>query len=62
MRVKANVSFCGEITMRKGEEREIEKGDFLSSLLEAGYISEVKAESVPGTKKPKTKKGDKNEG
>lgn len=62
MRVKANVPFCGEITMQKGEEREIEKGDCLSSLLKAGYISEVKAESVPGTKKAKTKKGDKNEG
>lgn len=62
MRVKANVSFCGKLTMRKGEEREIEKGNFLDSLLKAGYISEVKAESVPGTKKAKTKKGDKNEG
>ncbi len=42
MLIKANVSFAGDIVMRKGEERELEASTALSDLLRCGYVSEVK--------------------
>lgn len=42
MLIKANVSFAGDIVMRKGEERELEASAALSDLLRCGYVSEVK--------------------
>ena len=42
MLIKANVSFAGDIVMRKGEERELETSAALSDLLSCGYVSEVK--------------------
>ena len=44
MLIKANVSFAGDIVMRKGEERELEASAALSDLLSCGYVSEVKAD------------------
>lgn len=44
MLIKANVSFAGDIVMRKGEERELETSAALSDLLSCGYVSEVKAD------------------
>lgn len=42
MLIKANVSFAGDIVMRKNEERELEASAALSDLLSCGYVSEVK--------------------
>lgn len=56
MKIKANISFCGELTMKKGEERECDETMALRSLLKAGYVSEIKAVSKLGTKKEKGKK------
>lgn len=42
MLIKANLSFAGDIVMRKGEERELEASAALSDLLSCGYVSEVK--------------------
>lgn len=41
MLVKANVSFAGEVSMYKGEERNIESANVLSDLLKAGYVTEA---------------------
>lgn len=46
MKVKAKISFCGEINMRKGEERDLPKSKALSSLLKAGYVEEIKKAST----------------
>ena len=41
MKVKANVSFSGRISMAKGEKREITDEGLLKDLLTAGYVEEV---------------------
>lgn len=45
MEVVATISFCGGITMRKGEKRELLKGKALDSLLACGYVKPVRAEA-----------------
>ena len=40
---KALKSFCGKLTMNKGQVREIADKEFAKNLLEAGYIEEVKS-------------------
>ena len=52
MKVKALVSFCGKVSMGKGEVREVTYQDILKDLLKAGYVVEVKEE----TPKPALKK------
>ena len=47
-RVKANVSFAGEITMGYGEIKDIPEGDVLKDLLDAGYVEE--ADGAPEAK------------
>lgn len=42
MKVLANISFNGIISMTIGEEREIEQGEVLIDLLNAGYVTEIK--------------------
>ncbi len=42
MLIKANVSFAGNIVMKKGEVRELEASAALSDLLRCGYCSIVK--------------------
>ncbi len=42
MKVKALTSFSGELSMYVGEEREIEKGEVLTDLLNAHYVEEIK--------------------
>lgn len=44
MKVKARVSFCGVVSMRMGEVRDITDKPVLTDLLNAGYIEEVKEE------------------
>lgn len=39
---RANISFSGIISMRKGEVREIKDKKIAKDLLNAGYIEEVK--------------------
>ncbi len=41
-KVKAKVSFAGEISMGRGEERVIDDKAILDDLLKAGYVEEVK--------------------
>lgn len=41
MRIIAVENFSGLISMRKGEERELEDELLLSDLLRAGYVEEV---------------------
>lgn len=47
MKVKALVPFAGVVTMCPGEEKEIEDPQLVRSLLQAGYIEELKS---PGAK------------
>ena len=42
MRYKALVSFSGEISMAKGEVRELSDSPIVKSLLEANYIEQDK--------------------
>ncbi len=42
MKVKALVSFSGEVTMTKGEQLEIKNKEILEDLLQAEYVEEVK--------------------
>lgn len=44
MTYKANISFAGVITMRKGEVRGLPNIEAVPELLRCGYISEVKSE------------------
>ena len=41
MKIRAVENFSGLISMRKGEERELEDEFLLKDLLKAGYIEEV---------------------
>lgn len=41
MKVRAVENFSGLISMRKGEERELEDELLLKDLLRAGYVEEV---------------------
>ena len=45
MLVKANVSFAGIVTMKKGEVRDLSAKD-LSDLISCGYVSEVKGKVI----------------
>lgn len=42
MRIKALVSFSGALSMRQGEEKDINDKFILEDLLKAGYIEELK--------------------
>ena len=42
MIVRATKSFCGVVTMRKGQERDISDAALIKDLKQAGYIIEVK--------------------
>jgi hypothetical protein len=59
MKIKAKVSFCGVLSMGKGEVREYSDEAVLSDLLKAGYIEEVVAKETtkaePSTKKKAVK-------
>lgn len=64
MRVVATKSFAGNVSMYKGEEREIGSEETLSYLLKAGYVEvlEQPEEETAISKKGSTKKaGAKNE-
>lgn len=46
MKYKATVSFAGQVSMKKGETRELESS-LAKPLLKAGYIEEVKKAVKP---------------
>ena len=57
MRVVATKSFAGNVSMHKGEEREIGSEDTLSYLLKAGYVEileQPKEETEPEQPKEET--------
>lgn len=41
---KALKSFCGKVSMKKGETKDINDKEIIKDLLNAGYIAEVKEE------------------
>lgn len=53
---KALISFCGAVSMEKGQVGEIPDKSISESLLKAGYIEEVKAEKAAKTEPKKTRK------
>ena len=52
MLYEATVSFCGKLTMQKGEKRELTDKAVIDNLIKAGYIKAVKP--------AKERKSDKN--
>lgn len=50
MKVKANVSFSGLVSMAIGEELDIKDKVILEDLLKAGYVEEVKTDTKPKKK------------
>lgn len=61
---KANKSFSGVVTMKKGDVREIKDVEVAKDLIRAGYVIELADESKPKTtsSKKSSKKGDIKDG
>lgn len=57
MLVKATISFCGVVSMRMGEVRDITDKPVLTDLLKAGYIEKIEEEKK--TVKKTVEKGEK---
>ena len=53
---KAEKSFAGKVSMRKGEVKEINDKEIVKDLLNAGYIEEVKPEKKEELKVQPVKK------
>lgn len=47
MRIKALTSFCGALSMGKGQEMEYDNEVVLQDLLQAGYIEQVPENETP---------------
>lgn len=58
MKIEALVSFCGVLSMAKGEIRDYSDMAVVSDLLDAGYVKEVtkSAESVENKPKATTRR------
>lgn len=50
---KALKSFCGKVSMKKGETKDINDKEIIKDLLNAGYIEEIKDETKKITTKVK---------
>lgn len=50
MKIEALVSFCGILSMSKGEIRDYSVESVVSDLMEAGYIREISKKTVEKTK------------
>lgn len=50
MKIKAMVSFCGVLSMSKGEIRDYSVEPVVSDLMEAGYIREISEKTAEKTK------------
>lgn len=46
IKIKANVSFTGAVTMRMGEERTCEKTDVIRDLISCGHITVIEDEEA----------------
>lgn len=46
IKIKANVSFTGAVTMRIGEERTCEKTDIIRDLINCGHVTVVEDEEA----------------
>lgn len=51
MKIEALASFCGKLSMAKGEIRECSDQAVLSDLLKAGYVKEIRHEEEKKTKR-----------
>lgn len=61
MKIEALTSFCGVLSMAKGEVREYGNESVLADLISSGYVREVTEDT--GQKKPTPKRSvKKNEG
>lgn len=54
MKYRAIISFAGQVTMRKGEEREL-KSSLASPLVKCGYLEAVKAVKKKENKRNNTR-------
>ena len=54
MKIEALVSFCGALSMAKGEVRDCGDMAVVSDLLDAGYVREVEESAEPTENKPKS--------
>lgn len=54
MKIEALVSFCGVLSMAKGEVRDYSDMAVVSDLLDAGYVREVEETAEPTENKPKS--------
>lgn len=61
MKIEALKSFCGVISMAKGEVRECSNKSVLADLVSAGYVKEVRSDPEPKKTTPK-RSVKKNEG
>lgn len=53
MNIEALTSFCGVLSMAKGEVREYGNEAVLADLISAGYAKEVRADTEPKKTTPK---------
>lgn len=53
MIIEALTSFCGVLSMAKGEVREYSNEAVLADLISSGYVKEIKEEPVPKKATPK---------
>lgn len=58
MKIKAKISFCGALTMAKGETLPIDDNKVVDDLIEAGYV-EVVEEKEPEQEKKQVQNEDK---
>lgn len=54
MKIEALVSFCGVLSMAKGEVRDYSDMAVVSDLLDARYVREVTETAEPTENKPKS--------
>ena len=58
MRVRAKVSFAGEVSMALNEVRDVPEGDVLDDLIRCGYVVPEEAEKNENINiRPKQRKG-----
>lgn len=57
MKIEALVSFCGVLSMAKGEIRDYSDMAVVSDLLDAGYVKEVTESAESVENKPKDTTG-----
>lgn len=55
MKIEAMKSFCGSLSMAKGDIRECSDETVLTDLISAGYVREVRAD--PNQKKATARRG-----